>query len=120
MPYEEYMAIMYEYIEESDTGPDQDDTQGPRQTQEQPDLFWRVSFQLRPPRRAVDWCSGILLDMSGLIRPWHKRLSAQNIEEDPKEDPMLEGPRTRRLPNKANKFAAANNISGIVKGVSWL
>ncbi|KAK4076672.1 uncharacterized protein Triagg1_4275 [Trichoderma aggressivum f. europaeum] len=67
-PYEEYFAILYEFI------PPQDDTNAAvdirRAMQAQIDLFWRAGLCMTI-KRSENWKQGILLDMADLVSPWH-------------------------------------------------
>ncbi|KAH7016477.1 uncharacterized protein B0I36DRAFT_337835 [Microdochium trichocladiopsis] len=75
VPSMQYLAIVYEYIEESTMSQDQDKAKRQREVQIQLDFLWTVGFSFRLPLREVDWCGGVMLDMSVLIPPWHKRHS---------------------------------------------
>ncbi|KAH7016331.1 uncharacterized protein B0I36DRAFT_216011, partial [Microdochium trichocladiopsis] len=67
VPTTEYLAIVYEYVEESAISRDKDEDARRREVQTQLDFLWTIGFSFRIPLRAADWCDNILLDMSVLI-----------------------------------------------------
>ncbi|KXJ85276.1 hypothetical protein Micbo1qcDRAFT_128347 [Microdochium bolleyi] len=73
VPATEYLAIVYEFVEESILSRDRNMDQERCKVQTQLDFLWRVGFYFCIPLRAEDWCAQILLDMSVLRSPWHRR-----------------------------------------------
>lgn len=59
--YPEYVAIVYEYVEEGENDP--------AAVQESLDFFWLAGFCGTRSQLAVNWMNGVLLDLSDIVSP---------------------------------------------------
>lgn len=66
-PDKEYMAIVYEYVEEGENDPDT--------VQQALDFFWLAGFSGTLSQLPQNWKSSVLIDLSDIVPPctygWH-------------------------------------------------